>query len=88
MYSLCQASYNDYTKELCLEITGNEDASLTYSLSEIKEEYIDKAKKNKVSVIYEGNKFYPVVLKRILTILPEIYGVAGENYESFNIHAY
>ena len=31
LYSLCQASYNDDTKELCLEITGNEDASLTYS---------------------------------------------------------
>lgn len=64
LYSLCQASYNDDTKELCLEITGNEKASLTYSLSEIEEEYIDKAKKNKVSVIYKGNKFYPVVLKK------------------------
>lgn len=77
LYSLCETSYNASTQELRLEISGVKDDTLTYSLSEIKEEYVDLVKKNKVSVKYEYDeysynrrkyfqpgKFFPVVLKK------------------------
>ena len=46
LYSLCQASYNDDTKELCLEITGNEDASLPYQYILLQFRIKNKSKKH------------------------------------------
>lgn len=60
-YGFCVSSYNEETRVLILDLNGEK---FTYLLEDIKEEYYDQVKNNKVTLVRNWGEFIPVVVEK------------------------